>query len=118
MVNKQESSLEIERPGGRVRDKLRRYRVWIDGSIHGTLRAGERRCFEVSPGQHTLRVTIDWGSSPQLDVDVAPGEAARFKCVPRGGLLAAPYWATVGRHTSTWTFDLRRLTSPRLARSD
>jgi hypothetical protein len=100
------ASIEVERPSGWQRDWARGYRVWIDGVKRGAVRRGKRQTFELAPGRHTVRVTVDFLGSPEIETELAEGETARFECAPRGGLLALPYWMTVGRRRS---IDLRRV---------
>jgi hypothetical protein len=59
----------VARGGGYV-DSARKYRVFIDGSERGTIRAREVQIFSVSDGRHRVRMRVDWGSSPEISVDV------------------------------------------------
>jgi hypothetical protein len=51
--------IRVRRRQGFYRDRLRRYRVRIDGSPVGKIAEGETRDFFVPPGEHRVRLTID-----------------------------------------------------------
>lgn len=57
-----------------LRNKMRDYRIFIDGNEAGTLANGQTREFVVSPGEHTITAHIDWCSSNAVVVDVANDE--------------------------------------------
>jgi hypothetical protein len=66
-------------PGGWV-DRLRSYRVFIDGVRVGDIQRGGTRTFEVAPGDHQVELRIDWCRSRPLDVHLDPGREARLEC--------------------------------------
>jgi hypothetical protein len=66
------------------RDRLRKYKVLIDGEVAGRIAAGEVKAFPVTAGEHRLELKVDWKGSPAQHVVVAPGEAAHFECGGRG----------------------------------
>jgi len=51
-------------------DKLRAYKIYIDGVHRGDIRVGETKEFPVSDGFHTVQAKIDWCGSNKLDVEV------------------------------------------------
>ena len=59
--------------------------VSLDGQSLATLLYGEEVSREVPPGQHRLRAhnTLFWKT---IDLDLAPGEHARFRAVNRAGV--------------------------------
>jgi hypothetical protein len=65
--------------------KDRQVLVSLDGQSFGTLMYGEDVSREVPPGPHRLRAhnTLFWKT---LDLDLAPGEHARFRAVNRAGV--------------------------------
>jgi hypothetical protein len=65
--------------------KDRQVVVSLDGQPLGTLMYGEDVSREVPPGPHRLRAhnTLFWKT---LDLDLAPGEHARFRAVNRAGV--------------------------------
>ena len=65
--------------------KDRQVVVSLDGQSLATLMYGEDVSREVPPGPHRLRAhnTLFWKT---LDLDLAPGEHARFRAVNRAGV--------------------------------
>ena len=59
--------------------------VSLDGQSLATLMYGEDVSREVPPGQHRLRAhnTLFWKT---VDLDLAPGEHARFRAINRAGV--------------------------------
>jgi hypothetical protein len=47
-------------PNRRV-DRLRSYKISIDGRRRGRIKAGERLRLDVQPGTHEIRLRMDWG---------------------------------------------------------
>jgi hypothetical protein len=75
------------------RDRIRAYRVKIDGVQAGSLRAGETLDFAVSPGDHTVQVAIDWCTSPLREVRVGDGQTAQLTC--RSGGSSWEIWQSL-----------------------
>ena len=65
--------------------KDRQVVVSLDGQSLATLMYGEEASREVPPGQHRLRAhnTLFWKT---IDLDLAPGEHARFRAINRAGV--------------------------------
>ena len=76
------SVIKLSRAPGRWRDRLRRYRVIIDGEQVAMIKRGQQLDLAVTPGEHTVFLRIDWTRSPQLAVDVASGEVILLECAP------------------------------------
>lgn len=75
-------------------DRVRAYKVMLDGRQIGEIRNGETQRFSVSAGMtHALHLKIDWTSSQPVTFDLAPGETARFNCSPKGNALSAMLFA-------------------------
>ena len=73
-------AVTIKRVPGFYRDLLRAYTIEINGTKVGTINRGESHEFDVPPGQHEVRLKIDWCSSPAVTVD---GESnTRLVCKP------------------------------------
>jgi EAL domain-containing protein (putative c-di-GMP-specific phosphodiesterase class I) len=60
----------IEREEGSLADRLRPYKVIIDGHYRGTIRNKEKWAFAVPAGTHTVSFRIDYYCSPPLKVVV------------------------------------------------
>lgn len=90
------ASLEVRRAPGGVTDHLRGYEVVVDGVTIGRLHPGESDVFELAPGPHELFMKIDWARSEKVDLELAAGKTATFRCEPRANVLTALYWASIG----------------------
>ena len=66
------------------RDRLRKYKVLIDGNEVGHISAGDEERFPVTTGEHELQLKIDWKGSPALGFTAQPGSEARFVCSGKG----------------------------------
>ena len=64
------------------------YKISIDGTVVGVVKAGETVEVSVSPGRHSLRLLGKGRSrSPLRTLEVGEGETASFRCHgPRYGL--------------------------------
>lgn len=91
------ASIEVQREFGGVTDHLRVYEVVLDGRVVGRLHPGEAETVEVAPGRHGLFMKIDWARSETIDVELAAGGKARFRCAPRANVFTGFYWVTIGR---------------------
>jgi hypothetical protein len=78
-------------------DRLRSYKVRIDGEEVGDLQPGDEKTFEVQPGRHEIQLAVDWGRSQPVQLDLAGGDRAQLLCHGRNPLLAL-YWITAGRN--------------------
>lgn len=78
----EEARVVLRREGGFWRDRLRRYKVRLDGEWVGKLREREDLRVDVRPGTHEIQVKLDWGTSPSRSLQLAPGEVARLRCGP------------------------------------
>jgi hypothetical protein len=76
------SVIALSRVQGGWRDRLRRYQVIIGGEQVASIRRGERLDLPVTPGRRTVSLKISWAGSPQLAVDLAPGEVVTLECAP------------------------------------
>ena len=90
--------LKIVRDAGYA-DRLRAYKVVIDGKTAGEIRNGETKEFAVSAGQHNVLLKIDWCGSKTVAFAVAEADVITFsaKSNLRGlRLLAAIWYALFG----------------------
>ena len=87
--------LRIVRDSGYA-DRLRAYKVIVDGNTAGEIRNGETKEFPISSGQHDLALKIDWCGSKTIRFTITDGEVLTFdaKSNLRGPkLLTAPWCA-------------------------
>ena len=87
------------------RDRLRAYKLIVDGRAVAAVRSGEEQTVAVEPGSHRVWTKIDWCRSQILDVDLEEGDRAVLRCRPNGPLLLVFLYATFLR---TRYLDLQR----------
>jgi hypothetical protein len=63
-------------------DRLRRYRIVVDGVTVGSLRQDEELEVSVAPGRHEVVARIDWSGSEPLHVVVEQGQTLRVLAEP------------------------------------
>lgn len=61
---------------GEWMNRARTFKVLIDGQKAGTIKNDSAEEFLVEPGEHTIRCTIDWCSSPETTIHLGPNEIA------------------------------------------
>ena len=83
------ATLRVIREPSPVRDRLRSYRVLIDGEAVGRVRNGETADYPVSAGRHEVRLTVGIGRSPSTVVDVPSGGTVLVRC-RAGSAIAGP----------------------------
>ena len=86
-------------------DRLRAYKVKVDGVVVGLVRARESVTVPVAPGRHSLVIRIDWGGSEQIDFEVKTGEHIFFECgssLAGWRVLLALFYAIVRPHQWLW----------------
>lgn len=69
-------------------DKLRAYKVLLDGAEIGDIRQGESKDFSAHDGKHTLQLKIDWCSSAPVTFDLAD-KPITFECGSNNAMKAA-----------------------------
>lgn len=60
-------------------NRMRDYKIFIDGQQVGTIANGETKDFFTTDGQHTETAKIDWCSSPNILVDIKKNQPINFK---------------------------------------
>jgi hypothetical protein len=78
-------------------DRLRGYRVVLDGAVVGSVKRGESITVMTDAGYHELHLKIDWARSESVQLDLKPDGEADVRCWPNARALTALYWITVGR---------------------
>ena len=64
--------ITLRRPA-EVTNSGRRYKIYVDGVKVAAIRVGKTIEIPVAAGPHTVKAKLDWCSSPEVTVDVAPG---------------------------------------------
>jgi hypothetical protein len=85
--------LKIVRASGYA-DRLRAYKVIVDGKTAGEIRNGETKESPISRGQHDLSLKVDWCGSKTIQFTVADGDVLTFdaKSNLRGPRLLLALW--------------------------
>ncbi len=73
-----EATLVVTRGGG-FSDRLRAYKILVNGVEKVEIKAKSRVEIPVSADAHMVQATIDWTSSNFLLVTLAPGEVAEIE---------------------------------------
>jgi hypothetical protein len=84
--------IHVRRAAGRWTDRLRAYKVVLDGDAVGTVKRGETLTCETAPGSHVLHLEIDWCRSPSVDLEVAPGKDIDVRCWPNARAFTVMFW--------------------------
>lgn len=91
------ASIRIDRPAGGYANRLRRFKIVIDGEPVGRLSPGEGRTFDVPAGSHTVCATIDWCRSRKLTLERSERDNAHLVCGnPPLATPLAIFWITLG----------------------
>ena len=76
----------IKRCTGYV-DKIRAYKIFLDGTEIGVIRQGESKQFPLQQGKHTLQLKIDWCTSKLVTFDLTD-KPITFECGSNNALKA------------------------------
>jgi hypothetical protein len=87
------ATIRLERTSKGYPDRLRAYRLRLDGQVAGRIRRGEELALDVEPGHRALQLTIDWCKSRTLELDLADSEV-QLRCWSAANPLTALYWLT------------------------
>jgi hypothetical protein len=82
--------ISLRRQPGFYRDRLRAYRVRIDGNPVGEIAAGETKDFFVPSGEHRIRLSLDGiFTSREIALRMREGEPAEFSCRPSASTIVS-----------------------------
>jgi hypothetical protein len=98
------TTISVSRDSGYA-DRIRDYRVLLDGAEIGRIGNGGQKSFEIAAGRHQLMIKVDWCRSNIVSFNLAEGQSAEFT----GGsslrgwrLVLALYYATLGFRNYLW----------------
>jgi hypothetical protein len=77
------ATLTVERPAHAGLDRTRAYQILVDGTVKGTVQAGEELSLALPPGRHTVRARRDWTGSDDLPIHLGSGATVRLRVEPR-----------------------------------
>jgi hypothetical protein len=60
-------------------NKMRDYKIFIDGQQVGTIANGETKEFPSTVGQHIVTAKIDWCSSPDISINLKENQTSHLK---------------------------------------
>lgn len=102
--------VRVKRNTALWRDKLRSYKVVVDGAVIGKIRDGESADFNVNAGAHQVRIKIDWSGSRALSFDVQSNQVVFFECQPNGPAMKAVFdvVSSLRKRGRPWV-DLRQI---------
>ncbi len=83
------STLRVTRPRIQWADRLRSYRVLVDGAERARLRNGDAVDIALPAGEYDVRVVIDWTGSKHLSVRLTAGKTTSITVRWRGNLLSS-----------------------------
>jgi len=103
--------VRLTRVSSPVRDRLRSYKVELDGTVVAKIRAGKTTEIKVEPGHHRLRMEGDLTGSQTLSFEIKKGAVAHFECQPNGHSVTAllDTFKSRRKHGDPW-IDLREVT--------
>ena len=88
----------VHREDAPWRDRVRSYKVFLDGLEASRVKNGETTSIPVLPGTHCVCIKIDWCRSPKLQVDVLGPQDVELICGPSGSSFSALYAIIFGRN--------------------
>lgn len=101
-----------------LHDRLRKYKIFIDEEYVGDISRDETRKFQLVPGEHRIRLKIDWCGSNTLVLNARPNQDIYLECGNNCGNfpinIVRTFIALIFVPSSflyvkrTWFFGLRR----------
>lgn len=71
------TTITITRDSGYA-DRVRDYRVCLNGTEIGRISNGQTKSFEIEPGEHKLALKIDWGGSNAVPFSIGSNQSCTF----------------------------------------
>jgi hypothetical protein len=90
------TNLTVARDSGYA-DRLRAYKIVLDGVVVGTIRNGETKTFSIVPGHHSLSLKIDWCGLKPVKFAAADGMSVTFDANSnlRGPKITGALWRSI-----------------------
>ena len=88
-----QSKITLTRRAEGTVDRWRAYRVSIDDTRVDKINRGETKSFPVTPGDHVVRLRLDWMSGQPIEVNAPEGDDVELYCEPRGKPVIYLFWA-------------------------
>jgi len=74
------AEIVVSRPEEPWANRLRSYKIVVDGQTLASLGRGQDATVVVATGHHRVRAKIDWCRSPDIDLDLATDDRAYLLC--------------------------------------
>lgn len=74
-------------------NRMRDYKIFIDGQQVGSIANGETKDFPSTVGQHTVTAKVDWCSSPDISIEVKDNQNKNLKV---GGFRNGQFLMPIG----------------------
>ena len=74
------AEIVLSRPDEPWANRVRGYKIVVDGDVLASLRRGEDATVAVAAGHHTVRAKIDWGRSKDVDLELGENDRAYLLC--------------------------------------
>ncbi len=72
------ATVHIHRAKAKWKDRIRAYKIVVDGDEVAEIRNGESVSLELSPGQHEIHAKIDWTKSNPVVVALSAGHSVHL----------------------------------------
>jgi hypothetical protein len=82
--------------GSGYADRFRKYKIFINGALAGTIGPDAVLDLEVPCGRLTIEARIDWGRSQPLTVEAVPDQGIEIEVSNHWGALLALWGITFG----------------------
>jgi hypothetical protein len=86
-----DATLRLTRHLSKWKDRARDYTVIMDGTAVGEIANGATRELPVEPGDHTLRIKLDWTGSQEQHFHADAEETIEFTCKTADTKLALAF---------------------------
>jgi hypothetical protein len=96
------SEVIVRRQKAFRQDRLRNYRVYVDGTEVTKVANGMEARIPVSAGEHWVILRIDWCRSNPVKIQLQAGEVAILECGPNATPLLALLFITILRDRYLW----------------
>jgi hypothetical protein len=72
------ATIHVHRPAEGWTDRLRAYKLEVDGEEVARIKRGESKALEVSAGQHEIVAKVDWTSSDTLMLELGDSDVVHL----------------------------------------
>jgi len=84
------------------KDRIRSYKVELDGETIGDLNAGETFHYNLPSGSSILRLKIDWASNNTINFEISDNQVLYFECGNNVPIFLELLYISVLRNKYLW----------------